>query len=473
MKISLILFSGLFLSPCLTSSLAQDPGALDASWQNGGKLNFTLSDGFNSTVDAANFGNDHFVIIGDGQVLTKMDRDGNLDNNFGVSGVVEVAEFYPSEVECWDNKIYIAGTENGDIMVKRYLSDGSPDNTFGTNSLSIIIEPVNSQIVYDMKIDVFGNIILAGRTATSGDHDFMIARLDPNGALDTTFGSGGFSYPIASASNDEIWSIGFQPDGKIILGGESFQGINNIAIARLNANGSLDPTFGTNGFFFKAINNRSSFTNRVYVNFIGEIFVTGQYDNVSNYNMYVLKLDSNGALDNTFSGDGIYTTLNATSGRDMSYEGDGRLIVFGTAFENIDQQDNFYFLALNVNGVPDNSWIVNGEVSYDILSDDDRANILLPDISDGALYAFGFTRNDQGDSFLSAIRLCNGSLSCSSSTCPTDLNNDNLINTADLSFLLANYGCTSDCQGDVNGDSFVDTADLLAILGVFGESCSQ
>ena len=56
-------------------------------------------------------------------------------------------------------------------------------------------------------------------------------------------------------------------------------------------------------------------------------------------------------------------------------------------------------------------------------------------------------------------------------SCFGDLNNDGVINTADLVALLGEFGCTGSCLADLNNDGVVNTGDLTAILGVFGTNC--
>ena len=61
---------------------------------------------------------------------------------------------------------------------------------------------------------------------------------------------------------------------------------------------------------------------------------------------------------------------------------------------------------------------------------------------------------------------------CENTPCFGDLNNDGIINTADLIILLSVFGCTSECgTPDLNDDGAVNTADLILLLSVFGQNC--
>src|SRR5262249_23308044 len=93
--------------------------------------------------------------------------------------------------------------------------------------------------------------ILVGGTGGNGPHFFyVLARYNPSGSLDQTFGNGGkLVYdPSPSGSYNELWDLALQPDGRILAGGNVT--INNdtqFAVARFNPNGSLDTYFGSNG----------------------------------------------------------------------------------------------------------------------------------------------------------------------------------------------------------------------------------
>jgi uncharacterized delta-60 repeat protein len=87
-----------------------------------------------------------------------------------------------------------------------------------------------------------GRIVVAGGGAAAGS--FCVARLRTNGALDTTFGSGGKRVIDFGGDDESVYGAALQPDGKIVLAGASDL---RVAVARLNPNGSLDTTFSGDG----------------------------------------------------------------------------------------------------------------------------------------------------------------------------------------------------------------------------------
>jgi uncharacterized delta-60 repeat protein len=133
----------------------------------------------------------------------------------------------------------------------RYLPNGSLDSTFGSGGFALAQSGFLGgalTLQSDGKIVVVGNTELAG-----GGENFVVARFNPNGSPDSTFGSGGVvttAFPGASATEIAA-AVLQQPDGKILVGGTAQAPGRTSpslgALARYNPNGSLDPTFGSGG----------------------------------------------------------------------------------------------------------------------------------------------------------------------------------------------------------------------------------
>jgi len=159
-----------------------------------------------------------------------------------------------------DNKIVVAGTAvfSGGSQIKfgiaRFLADGTLDETFnaggtqpGTNATSIANSSTDSQ-AFAVAIQADGKIVAAGY-ANVGSYQFAIARFNADGTLDTT----GFN-ALGTQAGTNIISIGvfsqafavvIQPDGKIVLAGDAdVGGVDRLAVARFNSDGTPDLSFG-------------------------------------------------------------------------------------------------------------------------------------------------------------------------------------------------------------------------------------
>ncbi|MBP8250578.1 MAG: hypothetical protein KAX72_10780, partial [Chitinophagales bacterium] len=93
-----------------------------------------------------------------------------------------------------------------------------------------------------------GKIILAGQSGNGVDVDFSMARYTADGLLDATFGTGGVVITPVGIDDDRCWAINIMSDGKILLCGSANNGSNDdFAMVRYLADGTLDATFGTDG----------------------------------------------------------------------------------------------------------------------------------------------------------------------------------------------------------------------------------
>jgi uncharacterized delta-60 repeat protein len=135
----------------------------------------------------------------------------------------------------------------------RFTSSGKLDTTFGTKGVTMVTftDFINSPNSVAVQPD--GDIVVAGNSeTTSGGLAFAMARFTPNGQLDDTFGNGGLVTVNPPGIQPSASVVMVQPNGQIMEGG-SVIGINShtpggTVLGRYKSDGSLDTTFGTNGF---------------------------------------------------------------------------------------------------------------------------------------------------------------------------------------------------------------------------------
>src|SRR5260370_24981464 len=106
-----------------------------------------------------------------------------------------------------------------------------------------------------------GKIVAVGHTMGTSDRNFAIVRYNPDGSLDSTFGSGGivttdFGIPDINNRVDYAQAVAIQPDGKLVVVGYSntLDQVFSVALARYNSDGTLDTTFGNAGLVLTALN---------------------------------------------------------------------------------------------------------------------------------------------------------------------------------------------------------------------------
>src|SRR5262245_11684431 len=150
----------------------------------------------------------------------------DLDSGFGSAGVFELSPnpqfFFSTEGRAVavqkDGKIVVAGSQfvlmiNGtglDVAVWRLNQDGTLDTTFGTGGAAVLALPGEQQ-ANAVAVQKDGRIVVAGYTEESNDRNFLVARFDSNGAVDTSFGGTGFvTFSFGDRVQDEASAVGLQ-----------------------------------------------------------------------------------------------------------------------------------------------------------------------------------------------------------------------------------------------------------------------
>lgn len=229
------------------------------------------------------------------------------------------------------------GTAAGRIV--RLNVDGSIDSTFSTGTGF-------DNTVYNIALQSDGKILVSGAFDTyNSTSKPQLARLNADGSLDNTFTSPGFF-------NGALSALAIQPSGKILVGG-SFSTLNGSAtgrIVRLNTDGSKDNTFSSGSGF-------NDFVQDIAFQSDGKIIVGGNfttYDGASAVD--IIRLNTDGSRDSTFVNSGTSGGGNYISS--INVQPDDSLIVVG-AFDTMDGSPAGSVAKLNPNGSIDNSFDVS------------------------------------------------------------------------------------------------------------------
>jgi uncharacterized delta-60 repeat protein len=179
-----------------------------------------------------------------------------------------------------------------------------------------------------------GKIIIGGQGHNGANWDFALVRYHANGSLDTTFNGTGI-VTTAIVTHDNIRSIVLQPDGKILVGGQTSNGANlEMVVARYHTNGSLDTTFNGTGYRRTTILT-STYGSAIVLQNDGKIIAGGTTISAGDGQFAVARYHSNGSLDTTFNSTGSVTTNIVVGAGDDSISGialqsDGKIIAAGT-----------------------------------------------------------------------------------------------------------------------------------------------
>lgn len=204
-------------------------------------------------------------------VVSRFNTNGSYDNTFGTNGTFTYTLNYETGAyECYiksNGQILVVGytTDNGGMGMAMLLlqlnSDGTLDNNFGTNGVTYFDISSREDIAYGLAVQSDDKIVICGTTVDTSGVDYkyvpMLARFNSNGTQDTNFGVNGLALvPVNFAEND-FTAVRIQSDGKIVAAGHIANGLlwYSALVARFNSDGTPDNTFGTNGVVNKNINN--------------------------------------------------------------------------------------------------------------------------------------------------------------------------------------------------------------------------
>jgi uncharacterized delta-60 repeat protein len=370
----------------------------------------------------------HTVVSGHDQFsLSRLNADGTLDTGFNGTGKLTLAigsndEAYGVTLQA-DGKIVVAGQSyngsNYDFALVRLNADGTLDTGFNGSGKLTLPFGGSDDSAYSVSVQADGRIIVAGQTYDGSHFDSALARVNADGTLDTGFnGTGKLTLPV-STSDDYAYSTTVQADGKILVAGASFNGSKfDFALSRLNADGTLDTGFNSTGKLTLPIGSIGDLAQSVTVQPDGKIVLAGYSVNGSgNYDFALARVNADGTLDTAFNGTGTLT-LAFGSANDQAHsvvlQPDGKIIVAGLA--NTGSDLDFALSRVNADGTLDTSFNGTGKLTvpvgdgndggYSVTLQPDGKIVVAGIGSSGAFADFGIIRvNPDGsldDSFNAA-----------------------------------------------------------------------
>lgn len=328
-------------------------GTLDTSFGTGGNVTITIPSAKSFGMDVA-LQDDGKIVIGartwdnvtGNMVLARLNTDGSFDNTFGTNGVVIAnsggSDVLASVIIADDGKIYIAGDSDDNFSIARFNTDGTMDTSFGANGWSFI-DFNSSSYAQEIAFQNDGKIVMGGFTIISGGrYQMAAARITADGALDSSFGVGGkvsFNFGI---DHDIATTLGIQSDGKIVLGGHTYITSNprlayDFAVVRLNTDGSFDTTYGNNGVTTTQIVDEANYANGLVIQADDKVVLAGRTVKLFDYDFAMIRFNTDGTLDNTFGNGGKVSTDNGGKedhGYAIARQPDNKIILAGHSYSS-------------------------------------------------------------------------------------------------------------------------------------------
>jgi uncharacterized delta-60 repeat protein len=303
---------------------------------------------------------------------------GDLDVVFGGTGKI-TTDFHTGSDQLQaiavqaNGQIVAAGTTGGtvsDMALARYNRNGSLDAGFGNGGKVVVSAAGLASAARGVVIQPDGKIVVAGSAGPAGSEQFVVTRFNADGSLDPSFGSGGTTLTgfgaEASASG-----LALQADGKIVVAGFFQPGANSsasdFALARYTVNGALDPTFGTGGKLTTKVGDFDAAANQVLVQADGKIVAAGHTSTSGGgFKFALVRYNNDGSLDTTFNGTGIVTInfgqLDDIHG--LALQPDSKLVAVGSYFTG--SKVDLALARYNPDGSLDASFGTGGKVTTDL-----------------------------------------------------------------------------------------------------------
>lgn len=382
------------------------------------------------------------IVAGGSGRLERFLPDGTRDLTFDTDGIATPGFLVQDLALQSDGKIVTVGGRD----LARFTADGVLDTAFAGTSGRITLSE-SDDLLYSVAIASDGKILAGGTRIVNGSPDprFAITRFDTTGAVDTGFGTNGIAHDNNTASGgSQAFGIGIAPDGKIVgTGFANVDGVNAGRSARFDENGALDTSFGTGGagallelvaFAEPVFEPDGAFTtagawlgtgsfapvfgrteasgaagwtvgreiggsfdraNHVAIAPGGSLVVSGW--SADSGGVGVLRLDPDGDHDTTFGTEGFVTYI---PGSDMAYAGgsivqaDGGIVLTGPTY-----QGGFSLVRLDEAGQIDTAFGAEGVVRVEPIAGQRAVSRVIAQGPDGSIFVVGDTAT--GASFVS------------------------------------------------------------------------
>ena len=338
--------------------------------------------------------------------FVRYNSDGSIDNTFGTNGITFVSSSdvsvrgdlikNPRGLAVQDDGKILASGGAGELVVIRLTENGNLDTSFdsdGVVNINVIafIQPSGPE---DIKILDDGRIVVVGK---SGTNYAYVARLLADGSPDTSFnGNGGNRLETFTGT---FWKgIDVQDDGKVVIGGSyNDSGNRNAAFLRFNTDGTFDSSFGNDGFVQIDFGASYDQVEDIAIQPDGKIVFTGSAGSIPDRDIIHGRINPDGSPDQTYSGDG--KSLLSLPGNDVGYNirimDDNSFLIGGTGLNSSASTTDFLLYKVNSDGSDDNSFGDQSPVIFADLNNSDDVAREMDIQPDGKVLLFGDT--DLGD----------------------------------------------------------------------------
>ena len=338
----------------------------------------------------------------------KIDSSGTLITGFGTNGLLVVdidgdgtgtsnQSTGTTVASDSSNNLYFGiytGISNFDTVIYKTDANGSVDNTYGTSGQATFGLSDQENTAEDLQIDSSNRAVLLTTTTTVVEPDVVVARYTSAGILDSSFSVDGFNTLDATFSVDtlsELIELSVAPHaGKFVAVGTTVGSSGSVLIvARYNADGSQDETFGINGYYVH-VSVESNIVGQDIVELSdGKLVVVGSFDEQG----LVVMLKTDGTLETSFNetsfnhqGSKLLSSGSQLSFNAVAVDSNNKIVVAGTDGYDI------YIARMSVSGILDSNFGDSGEFKSDLNANETVEDIAIQ--SNNAIVAVGQKDNN-------------------------------------------------------------------------------
>lgn len=384
-----LLLSGLLL--LYLPALAQYPGALDPTFGENGATLISTPDSIHTGGNLVLQSDGKILVVGDigdlnfagnDFLITRLMPDGNIDPTYGNNGRARVNFFnlfdspFASVIQP-DDKLVVAGNSydnanQNKAVVARLNTNGTLDETFGQNGMLAFDLSNDEDVFLSVAILPDGKILLGGDTYEKNSStlmDLLLVQLNPDGTTDPDFGNNGVVKKSFSPDFESINALIRLPDGKIITVGYQGYFLPNMQVSRFNANGSVDQSFGNNGV---RVINLGPGTDDIAYNVAIQPDQKIVFCGSTNTALTLIRLNPDGAFDQSFGSDGKVLTVldNGIKASALLIQPNGKIVVGTYNWPTPNALSGYiWLLRFLENGSLDDTFGANGVVQSSFYTD--------------------------------------------------------------------------------------------------------
>jgi uncharacterized delta-60 repeat protein len=341
------------------------------------------------------------VVIGEGAgsgplsstrrfALARFGTDGVLDPTFGSGGLVGTAPIPARRLARQaDGKLVGAGvTPLGDgqsgfaIGLVQWHAHGVIDTIFGVNGVATSrslwpLDLLPGPSVSAMVVEPNGKITVAGGASNGAIRHLLLARFNPEGTADLSFGASGY---VSLAVDGAVHALIAQPDGRLVVAGETAEAATGagscMTLWRFEVDGTVDPAFGVGGRS-RACSDAASGASALLLQADGKLVAAGFGNDAGTGHRFaqVTRFEADGSIDVAFGSTGSVRV--SDRGGDVealavAVQSDGRLVVAGTGFMSARfDGDGFIDLGYGIDGIV-RSAVPTGDATQLVIQSDGR-----------------------------------------------------------------------------------------------------